>query len=98
MDIGIDEDDEVTDIREQIFHNTVREQIVSVPYFVKMWKQKFFTVEFGTIFFIVFNGIDIPANICIIIIFLTVTVDQKAKQSMLLIPNINSTDKWTFVF
>lgn len=29
MDIGLDEDDEVTDIREQIFHNTVREQIVS---------------------------------------------------------------------
>lgn len=34
MDIGIDEDDEVTDIREQIFHNTVREQIVSVPHFI----------------------------------------------------------------
>lgn len=34
MDIGIDEDDEVTDIREQIFHNTVREQIVSVPLFI----------------------------------------------------------------
>lgn len=29
MDIGLDEDDEVTDIREQMFHNTVREQIVS---------------------------------------------------------------------
>lgn len=31
----LDEDDEVTDIREQIFHNTVREQIVSkfVEYF-----------------------------------------------------------------
>lgn len=29
MEISLDEDDEVTDIREQIFHNTVREQIVS---------------------------------------------------------------------
>lgn len=29
MDIGQDEDDDFTDIREQIFHNTVREQIVS---------------------------------------------------------------------
>lgn len=29
MDIGPDEDDDFTDIREQIFHNTVREQIVS---------------------------------------------------------------------
>lgn len=29
MEIGLDEDDEVTDIREQMFHNTVREQIVS---------------------------------------------------------------------
>lgn len=28
----MDEDDEVTDIREQIFHNTVREQIVSISY------------------------------------------------------------------
>lgn len=30
VDIGLDEDDEITDIREQIFHNTVREQIVSL--------------------------------------------------------------------
>lgn len=30
MDVGPDEDDDFTDIREQIFHNTVREQIVSV--------------------------------------------------------------------
>lgn len=30
MEIGLDEDDEVTDIREQMFHNTVREQIVSI--------------------------------------------------------------------
>lgn len=29
MEIAPDEDDEFTDIREQIFHNTVREQIVS---------------------------------------------------------------------
>lgn len=29
MDIGLEEDDEVTDIREQMFHNSVREQIVS---------------------------------------------------------------------
>lgn len=29
MEISLDEDDEVTDIREQMFHNTVREQIVS---------------------------------------------------------------------
>lgn len=28
--IGPDEDDDFTDIREQIFHNTVREQIVSI--------------------------------------------------------------------
>lgn len=33
MEIGPDEDDEFTDIREQIFHNTVREQIVSfIPF------------------------------------------------------------------
>lgn len=29
MDLVDDEEDEVTDIREQIFHNTVREHIVS---------------------------------------------------------------------
>lgn len=30
MDITPDEDDDFTDIREQIFHNTVREQIVRI--------------------------------------------------------------------
>lgn len=30
MDIAPDDEDEFTDIREQIFHNTVREQIVSI--------------------------------------------------------------------
>lgn len=34
MDIGPDEDDDFTDIREQIFHNTVREQIVSNLMFI----------------------------------------------------------------
>lgn len=34
MEIGPDEDDEFTDIREQIFHNTVREQIVSFIRFI----------------------------------------------------------------
>lgn len=35
LDIGLDEDDEITDIREQIFHNTVREQIVSFSLHMK---------------------------------------------------------------
>lgn len=34
MDIGPDEDDDFTDIREQIFHNTVREQIVSISWLI----------------------------------------------------------------
>lgn len=33
----MDEDDEVTDIREQIFHNTVREQIVSNISYIFDW-------------------------------------------------------------
>lgn len=32
MDIAQDDDDEYTDIREQIFHNTVREQIVRIQF------------------------------------------------------------------
>lgn len=39
MDIGPDEDDDFTDIREQIFHNTVREQIVSILMIIN-WPKK----------------------------------------------------------
>lgn len=47
MEIGPDEDDEFTDIREQIFHNTVREQIVSVFCIFQIEKRsiKLFRIE-----------------------------------------------------
>lgn len=43
MEIGLDDDDEVPDIREQMFHNTVREQIVSTFIQLKTTKQAAFS-------------------------------------------------------
>ncbi|XP_055324901.1 protein Lilipod isoform X2 [Sitodiplosis mosellana] len=41
MEIGLDEDDEVTDIREQMFHNTVREQIIFLLLFILLYVGSF---------------------------------------------------------
>lgn len=49
MDIGLDEDDEITDIREQIFHNTVREQIVSTFNLTQFKEFNIFKMKFGKI-------------------------------------------------
>lgn len=36
--MDLDEEDEITDIREQIFHNTVREHIVSWEINTFLWR------------------------------------------------------------
>ncbi|XP_031619913.1 protein Lilipod [Contarinia nasturtii] len=41
MEISLDEDDEVTDIREQMFHNTVREQIIFLLLFILLYVGSF---------------------------------------------------------